>query len=451
MRIPRHITLLILLIVAVAPAHGIGQGNDEPYQKDFVITAYYSPLPDQCCYVKGGEEADKELNGEGLAGSDGTAVYPGMIAAPASYPFGTRVSLPGIGVVTVHDRGGAITELASGADRLDLWVGYGEEGLARALAFGVQHVRGTVYPAGAQQPGERIELNQLPSPPERLREYSVAAAGLLDIEAKKGDTGLSVKLLQETLTDAGFAVDASGTYDDATQAALAAFLAAFAVTAPNDHLTTVASAWLLAATNTKSELPLPFVDRSADTATVQAAQRLLRFLGHYRGRTDGIYDNDLSAAILAFQQSEGLVGTANDPGAGRIGPITKSKMTEQWRRKMIAARAERYLLYANVVEHLKHIGTLPDRFLGEGWTGDEVRLVQSILADIGFFPSDKINGVFGPLTASSIQRYQLDRGIIDSAADPAAGYVGPATLTSLRQEQMRLAYRLVRAEGVGVL
>lgn len=65
-------------------------------EKNFTITAYYSPLPDQCCYVRGSFEADKVLNGAGIHGADGTNVYPGMIAAPASYPFGTRVELPGM-------------------------------------------------------------------------------------------------------------------------------------------------------------------------------------------------------------------------------------------------------------------------------------------------------------------------------------------------------------------
>ena len=82
--------------------------TDIPYERDFVITAYYSPLPGQCCYVKGGEIADKILNGNGTHGADGTAVHPGMIAAPKSYAFGTRIQLPGIGIGTVNDRGGAI-------------------------------------------------------------------------------------------------------------------------------------------------------------------------------------------------------------------------------------------------------------------------------------------------------------------------------------------------------
>ncbi|MDO8468347.1 MAG: 3D domain-containing protein [Candidatus Peribacter sp.] len=150
-RLPRHLKVLIAALALVAPVMAAGVSRDLPREQDFILTAYYSPLPGQCCYVKGGYRADKVLNGEGTNGADGTEVYPGMIAAPSSYAFGTVVALPGIGRFAVHDRGGAIVEL-DGAHRLDIWVGYGEEGLARALAFGVRRVRGTVYEVGGFQP-----------------------------------------------------------------------------------------------------------------------------------------------------------------------------------------------------------------------------------------------------------------------------------------------------------
>ena len=35
----------------------------------YIITAYYSPLPDQEFYLKGSYEADIRLNGQGIAGA----------------------------------------------------------------------------------------------------------------------------------------------------------------------------------------------------------------------------------------------------------------------------------------------------------------------------------------------------------------------------------------------
>lgn len=70
----------------------------------FLATAYYSPLPDQTSYYRGSYEADVSLNGSGVAASDGTPVYAGMIAAPSTYSFGTKIYLDGLGIVSVHDR-----------------------------------------------------------------------------------------------------------------------------------------------------------------------------------------------------------------------------------------------------------------------------------------------------------------------------------------------------------
>jgi hypothetical protein len=62
-------------------------------KKKFIVTAYYSPLPNQSFYLKGSYEADIRLNGNGTHGASGKAVYVGMLAAPKTYPFGTKIYL----------------------------------------------------------------------------------------------------------------------------------------------------------------------------------------------------------------------------------------------------------------------------------------------------------------------------------------------------------------------
>ena len=116
-------------------------------RQQFVVSAYYSPLPGQKVYVMGSYEADVRLNGQGLRGADFTKVYPGMLAAPPSYPFGTKISIPGVGVGTVHDRGGAIQEGGSG-DRIDVWMGWGDDGRVRAMQWGMKSVTGTIMANG---------------------------------------------------------------------------------------------------------------------------------------------------------------------------------------------------------------------------------------------------------------------------------------------------------------
>lgn len=115
--------------------------------KTFIATAYYSPTPDQAKYYTGTYAGDLSLNGGNSKASDGTPVYVGMVAAPRNYAFGTKINLDGIGVVSVHDRGGAIGA-GDGYDRIDIWMGYGDAGLARTLAWGRREITGTIVDSG---------------------------------------------------------------------------------------------------------------------------------------------------------------------------------------------------------------------------------------------------------------------------------------------------------------
>ena len=414
-------------MVAVAlPYHTLSNSTEraEPYEQEFLITAYYSPLPGQCCYVKGGYVADKILNGEGHTASDGTGVYPGMLAAPKSYSFGTKVSLPGLGTLTVHDRGGAITELGNGTHRLDIWAGYGEEGLARALAFGLQRVKGTVYPvAFAGKPATQFDLAALPAPVDELKTYFVEKDNFLALRPKEGDKGLSVYLLQQYLGEIGYMKKSpTGFFGPDTRTAFEQFLVDFRVDAPTDALSETSAAYVLGAKE-RLDAREPFAefvgpDSSADS--IAEAQRLLRFLGYYKGRTSGSYNDALFASILKFQQDHGLVGTAEDTGAGRIGPITSKAIRAAWNRSIVSRHADRHLDFYAIDKTITERGQRINQFLGEGYTGDQVRLLQHELAALGFFPEHDINGVFGLKTKSAVAQYQLSRGIIVSGDDEAA-------------------------------
>jgi 3D (Asp-Asp-Asp) domain-containing protein len=115
-------------------------------KQDFIVTAYYSPLPNQSFYLKGNYEAEKILNGEWTHGASGKPVFVGMIAAPKWYDFGTRIDFDGLGVGIVEDRWGAIVkawERGYTNDRIDIWMGSGESGLRRAMVWGKRKVSGT--------------------------------------------------------------------------------------------------------------------------------------------------------------------------------------------------------------------------------------------------------------------------------------------------------------------
>jgi 3D (Asp-Asp-Asp) domain-containing protein len=67
-----------------------------------------------------------------------------MLAAPKHYEFGTVIHLEGLGTGTVDDRGGAIVKAGERGyehDRIDVWMGYGDEGLRKALAWGKRKIK----------------------------------------------------------------------------------------------------------------------------------------------------------------------------------------------------------------------------------------------------------------------------------------------------------------------
>jgi len=455
-KMPLHIRAIVLMVAIAAPYQTLGNPvvRTEPYQQEFLITAYYSPLPGQCCYVKGGVEADKVLNGQGIAGADQTPVFPGMIAAPKSYPFGTKVSLPGLGTFAVHDRGGAINELGNGKHRLDIWAGYGEEGLARALAFGLQRVSGTVYPNGNKQPTVQFDLANMPAPIDELKMYFVEKDNLLALRPKEGERGLSVYLLQDHLQNIGYLKHRpTGFYGPETSIAFQNFLKDFQVDAPKNMLSETSAAYVLAA-RSRLHARDPFteyIDPKASKDAIAQAQRTLRFLGYYKGRTNGEYDDNLFASILKFQQEHALVGTASDTGAGRIGPLTSRSLRGMWNKLIVESHAGRHLDRYAIDQHIEKNGQRIAQFLGTEYTGKQVQLLQAELAALGFFPEEKINSVFGPLTEQAVTNYQLDRGLISSRSDQGAGYVGPATLRTLRKDQRNILYSIVRGQGWNAL
>ncbi len=122
-------------------------GYAAPIEQEYVVTAYYSPLPGQSFYLKWNYQAEVLLNGNGTHGASGRPVFVGMVAAPKTYDFGTRINFSGLWVGIVEDRGGAIVnawEKWQSYDRIDIWMGTGESWLRRAMIWGKRKVKGTI-------------------------------------------------------------------------------------------------------------------------------------------------------------------------------------------------------------------------------------------------------------------------------------------------------------------
>lgn len=174
------------------------------WDRYFMVTAYYSPLPWQARYTTGSYAGDKRLNGNGTHAASGKQVFPGLLAAPRNYDFWTKIFLEGIGVGSVEDRWWAIVnagERGYSEDRIDIWMWSGDEGLERALKWGKRRVKWEIV-----ELSESVSVVFNSSPVEKYRK--------LKIDAENPERE-SVKKLQTLFTQIGlYTWPISGEFED---------------------------------------------------------------------------------------------------------------------------------------------------------------------------------------------------------------------------------------------
>lgn len=426
---------------------------ERPYQQDFVVTAYYSPLPNQCCYFRGGYEEEITFNGKGVQGADGTPVYVGMIAAPPSYGFGTRIDLPGLGVGTVHDRGGRIIEWGDDLHRIDLWMGTGEAGLARALAWGARRVTATVYPVGSEEmPPEKFSLDSVAFDASTLSSLPKVDTPELLTHAEYGESEYSVRVLQNILKELGyFPENPNGQFGDITKKALQDFLNAAGLSGDGTSVDTSTAAALTVASGIREE-NLPDIEigleKGAQGNGVRQIQKLMRFLGFYRGRTDGIFTQELKESITAFQIRHDIVAQALDPFAGRVGPMTKKTILASWKMKVVSMKMPAVAEKIRIAQAVTKDRRLPTAVLSSGSRGKDVRTLQAFLETKGYLPATDVTGTFGSRTEAALLRYQLDSKIVASEKAHGAGVFGPSTRAAATKDLIAALWNDVRANGV---
>jgi peptidoglycan hydrolase-like protein with peptidoglycan-binding domain/3D (Asp-Asp-Asp) domain-containing protein len=363
-----------------------------PYSKAFTISAYYSPCPGQARYATGSYSADIRLNGNGTNGADGTEVYAGMIAAPRSYAFGTKLDIPGIGISAIHDRGGAIVDAGVRTnvyDRLDIWMGYGDKGLKRALNWGKRDVTVTVYGVDSS-----------------IKE----SAGFGDFDANESC--------------------ANSVFGDPS--------------APVEYIPTP-SYTVAVVTNTDEVGRLTGNLKKGDSgAAVRLLQNELRSLNLFKDNATGYYGDVTEHAVLKFQQSQTLVWDADSEGAGVFGAKTRDRMNEiiagrTYSNRMIADATEKHegVLLAQAQEKEKlAVEIVKYSFSNElqfGMIDGQVADLQRFLKERGYFKGALVTTYFGKSTQQAVLAFQLDKGVIAAAGDLGAGRVGPATLAKIHE------------------
>jgi peptidoglycan hydrolase-like protein with peptidoglycan-binding domain/3D (Asp-Asp-Asp) domain-containing protein len=461
-----------LLIVSFGLLALPSQGRAEqvyPYTQTFKISAYYSPCEGQSRYATGSYDGDIRLNGRGTNGADGTEVYPGMIAAPKTYAFGTKMSIPGVGVVAVHDRGGAIVpagERGQDYDRLDLWMGWCDEGLDRALSWGLKTLDVTVYGVDASIE-EQVYLEEF-TYVESIVKNVVLSPQLFANDIWYLSSGDDVTELQEYLQDLGYySGEITGFYGDETRDAVLNFQLDHGVISSEDDLGAghmgvntrktldqVIEEYLEQKSKAEAHLlekgrllldDYSDLNRNQETfsrdlylgltgSDVTRLQSELSDLGFLRRDTTGVYDEVTQHAVFKMQQKAGIVASVDSPGAGICGPQTRSYLND-----LVGDRTTT-LSYIAVEREARgvptDVATSSGVFavdLAPGERSAEVKALQVALRDLGYFAGDFVTDFYGDQTKAAVLRFQLAYAIVADEASGNAGVFDSITRAALNE------------------
>lgn len=346
----------------------------------FVVTAYYSPLPDQQYYITGNYESEKRLNWNWIAWASWKPVFSGMLAAPGKYWFGTKIQLEGLGIWSVDDRWGAIVpawERGYGHDRIDVWVGYGDEWLRRAMYWWKR----------------KIEWTVVSSTSEVTLDYNTIAAPSWAVPQTTTLYWNTVQVLQTTQEIVEDTIDVFGI-----------------------------SLW-----------------KWSNSEYIAQLQSILQELWYYTPiETTGEYDTHTIDAVYNFQINNDIVQNEQSKWAGSYGPQTRAKLEEIYtlyveELEIKKEKLEQIEIYKLESESLANETIEKIGLVSYGDISPEVRQLQKLLSDTGHFDY-KDTAIFWVKTRNAILDFQIENNIVTDSSNIWAGIFWPKTKKYLSQK-----------------
>jgi len=311
------------------------EASNTPINKQFTISAYYSPTQNQKRYFRGSYENDVLLNGKGRVTASGSAIYKGAVAAPRNIQFGTLIEIKGKGYYMVEDRGSAIYDDEDKILRIDLWKGYGDDALNKALSWGMRNRKGWIYPQSASS----IKVHYFNRN--------------LDIDS----SGADVLALQKQLNKMGFFDhNPTGYYGKLTQDAVFQYQVFKEIVSDRNfpgagrvgpgtrkRLNLLNKSLELLRKNkreaNKKNPPIEHYRKMLDdfynqtlaygdvNYNVYILQQKLDKLGHFNWpRFTYQFGDATKTALIDFQIKHGIIKSSSDFGAGVFGPTTRNKI-----------------------------------------------------------------------------------------------------------------------------
>lgn len=355
--------------------------SDQSY---FVVTAYYSPLPNQNYYFKWSYEADIKLNWKWIRWASWKEVFAWMLAAPKSYAFWTKIYLEWVWIWEVADRWWAIVSTNPSEsrwyeyDRIDIWMWYGEEWLARALTWWKRTIKWNIL--ADSETAVSINLSNFPAPESALKNL-----------AKKQE--IEKEIAKEI------------------------------------------QSWKL------PEILSKYVWPESSKESIEMLQEVFQEMWIYTWYIDGKYDS-LKESLINYQLKTWVIKDVSNDWAWYFWPKTQTQIQKDYLAYVEKNKAEieaqkkieAQLAYIKTtVEKTvnNHINNIWNPKIWDIW--ENVRTLQKTLKTLGYFKV-KDSAIFGDTTKKSIISYQIKKGIINSEKDDWAWVFGPKTKETLKTE-----------------
>ncbi len=387
------IFILSLILSGFYAQNTTSANNSKTY---FRVTAYYSPLPNQKYYIKGNYIAEKRMNGQWIRWASGKRVFSGMIAAPSNYRFWTKIYLKWLWVWEVADRGQAIVkawERNFRHDRLDIWVGYGDEGLRRAMYWGNRVIKWKIVDSNSKV---TIDYNDIPAPSWAVPKTKQTRPYIKNNTIIKNN----IKKIQKT--------DFELSLEEKLQF---------------------------------------FNSKIKNTDWVKSLQKKLKDLNLYFWKIDWNYMNIIKI-ITDYQIERNLIQFKWEIGTWNFWPKTRASLKKDYREFLVKKEKEnkkiqefeRQINYLKTKSEKKANHTLKNIWNPRvGDISHWVRALQKTLNKLGYF-EHKDTAIFATKTKQAILDYQLSKNIISNIYEIWAWNIWPNTKKQMLSDLAKLKF-----------
>lgn len=457
--------IITLQIIAFIPWKTFA--NSKQKDRYFIVTAYYSPLPNQKHYLKWNFIAEKRLNWEWIKWASWKNVFSWMLAWPKWYKFWTKIYLDWLWVWEISDRWWAIVHAWNRwykYDRIDLWVWYWEEGLKRALYWGKRKIKWEIITKKSQL---TINIKKIPAPnwaTKGLKQIS----SIFNTPLWKGSNKEKIKQLQEFLLKIwlyNWKID--WIYNKKIINTIYNFqIKNYLIKKDTDYwagywgyktrnlilkkylnwffdLNKVKNKNIFNNTNIAKKLNI-FNKPVKSKKEIKKLQNILKNLWFYNWKINWKY-KDIKNIILKFQLENKIIKSKKQLWAWYFWPNTrkilknkyqiyqeqlKEKQLEEKRKKQLK---EKFKILENLAnkQAKKEINLIKNPKFWE--VSIRVRKLQQSLKKLWYF-NYKDTAIFWKITKKSLIKYQLDKKIIKSKKNLAAGIFWPKTKKQLQKD-----------------